>query len=59
MQLRILRVQVQCLFAFNIMLTCPCNENLLTPHFYIVKLRFTEVYIISYLCSKTEIVGTR
>ena len=40
MQLRILRVQVQCLFAFNIMLTCPCNEK------YIVKLRFTEVYII-------------
>ena len=28
------------------MLTCPCNENLLTPHFYIVKLGFTGVYII-------------
>ena len=29
------------------MITCPCNENPLTPHFYIVKLGFTGVYIIS------------
>ena len=28
-----------------IMLTCPCNEDPLTPHFYIVKLGFTGVYI--------------
>ena len=26
--------------------TCPCNEHPLTPHFYIVKLGFTGVYII-------------
>ena len=25
--------------------TCPCNEHPLTPHFYIVKLGFTRVYI--------------
>ena len=30
----------------NIMKTCPCNEHPLTPHFYIVKLGFTGVYII-------------
>ena len=29
-----------------IMKTCPCNEHPLTPHFYIVKLGFTGVYII-------------
>ena len=29
-----------------IMLTCPCNVHPLTPHFYIVKLGFTGVYII-------------
>ena len=39
--------------------TSPCNEDPLTPHFYIVKLGFTRVYIISYFCSKTKIVGTR
>ena len=26
--------------------TCPCNEDPLTPHLYIVKLGFTGVYII-------------
>ena len=26
--------------------TSPCNEDPLTPHFYIVKLGFTGVYII-------------
>ena len=36
-----------------IMLTSPYNVYPLTPHFYIVKLGFTEVYIISYFCSKT------
>ena len=29
-----------------IMLTCLCNVDPLTPHFYIVKLGFTGVYII-------------
>ena len=29
-----------------IMVTCPCNEYPLTPHFYIVKVGFTGVYII-------------
>ena len=28
------------------MLTCPCNVDPLTPHFYIVKVGFTGVYII-------------
>ena len=28
------------------MITCPCNVYPLTPHFYIVKLGFTRVYII-------------
>ena len=28
-----------------IMKTCPCNEDPLTPHSYIVKLGFTGVYI--------------
>ena len=31
-----------------IMKTSPCNEDPLTPHFYIVKLGFTGVYIFSY-----------
>ena len=30
----------------HIMLTCPCNVDPLTPHFYIVKLGFTWIYII-------------
>ena len=29
-----------------IMQTSPCNEYPLTPHFYIVKLGFTGVYLI-------------
>ena len=29
-----------------IMQTCPCNEHPLTPHFFIVKLGLTGVYII-------------
>ena len=32
--------------------TSPCIEDPLTPHFYIVKLGFTGVYIFSYSCSK-------
>ena len=42
-----------------IMKTSPCNEYPLTPHFYIIKLGFTGVYISSYFCSKTLIVDTR
>ena len=30
----------------SIRITCPCNVYPLTPHFYIVKLGFIEVYII-------------
>ena len=29
----------------RIMQTCSCNEDPLTPHFYIVKSGFTRVYI--------------
>ena len=29
----------------DIMKTCPCNEDPLTPHFYIVKLGFARVFI--------------
>ena len=29
-----------------IMITCPGNEYPLTPHFYIVKVEFTGVYIV-------------
>ena len=29
-----------------IMITCPCNLYPLTPHFYILKLGFTGVYVI-------------
>ena len=29
----------------HIRITCPCNEDPLTPHFYIVKLGFTGVFI--------------
>ena len=28
-----------------ITVTCPCNEDPLTPHFYIVELGLTVVYI--------------
>ena len=31
--------------SLHITKTSPCNENPLTPHFYIVKLGFTGVYI--------------
>ena len=41
------RMAASCLhFDHNIMKTCPWNEYPLTPHFYIVKLGFTGVYII-------------
>ena len=44
----------------HIMKTYLYNFDPLKPHFYIVKLGFTGVYIIfSYFCSKTYIVGTR
>ena len=47
----------------NIILTCPCNVDPIVdpiaPHFYVVKLGFTEVNISFLFCSKTKIVGTR
>ena len=39
-----------------IMLTCPCNVYPITPHFYIVKLGFTGVYIIFLLSKNMNIV---
>ena len=48
-----------CLMVIDITKTSPCNEHPLTPHFYIAKLGFTGVFIFSYFCSKTLIVGTR
>ena len=39
--------------SIGITKTSPCNEHPLTPHFYIVKLGFTGVYIFVYFCSKT------
>ena len=33
------------MFGLFIMITCPCNEHPLTPHFYIEKVGFTRVYI--------------
>ena len=41
--------------ACYIMLICPCNVYPLTPHFYIVKQRFTGVFIFSYFCSKNKL----
>ena len=32
--------------CISIMITSPCNVYSLTPHFYIVKIGFTGVYII-------------
>ena len=40
--------------TFSSTKTCLYNSDPLEPHFYIVKLEFTGVYIIfSYFCSKT------
>ena len=36
----------------NIRITCPCNEQPLTPHFYIEKVGFTRVYMFFLFCSK-------
>ena len=41
-----LQMVIQCIYDQHIMLTCLCNVHPLTPHFYIVKLGFTGVYII-------------
>ena len=47
-------------YRCSIMKICPCNEDSLTPHSYIVKLGFTGAYLFSsYFCSKKYIVGTR
>ena len=41
--------------AFQIiMLTFTCNADSLTPHFHIVKLGFTRVFIFPYFCSKID-----
>ena len=37
------------------MQTCPCDVDPLTPHFYIVKLGFTGVFIFSSFCSKKRL----
>ena len=39
--------------------TCLYNFDLLKPHFYIVRMGFTGVYIIFYFGSKILIVGIR
>ena len=36
----------------DIRITCPCNEHPLTPHFCIVKMGFTGVYIFSFFAVK-------
>ena len=36
-----------------IRITCPCDLYPLTPHFYIVKLGCTEVFVFSYFSSNT------
>ena len=38
--------------------TCLHNFDPLKPHFHIVKLGFTGIYIIFLICSKKWIVGT-
>ena len=43
----------------HIRITCPCNEDPLTPQFYIVKLGFTGYSFFFLFCSETLIVGTR
>ena len=40
------QVSIQTEIVGTIMQICPCNEDPLTPHFYLVKLGFTGVYII-------------
>ena len=35
------------------------NFDPFQPHFYIVKLGFTGVYIIFLICARKQIVGTR
>ena len=47
-----------CVVGINIRITCPCDLYPLTPHFYIVKLGFTEVYYFLIFTPK-QIVGTR
>ena len=43
----------------NITKTCLYNFDPLKPHFYMVKLGFTGLYInFSYFCPKAYIVGT-
>ena len=44
--------------VFYIRITFPCDLYPRTPHFYIVKLGCTGVYIFHIFCSKTWIMGT-
>ena len=37
------------LISIGIMLKCSCNVDPLTPHFHIVKLWFTKIYIIFHI----------
>ena len=49
-----LRVHKDLFVSVDITKTCLYNFDLLKPHFYIVKLGFTGVYIIFvFFCSKT------
>ena len=36
------------------MLTCPCNVDSLTPHFYIVKVGFEGIYIFLVFALKPD-----
>ena len=47
------------LFQIVIAKTCLYNFDPLKPHFYIVKLGFTGVYIIFLISAQKQIVGTR
>ena len=51
------QVRSQC-WGDSIRITCPCDLYPLAPHFYIVKLGFTGVYIFSYFCTKTALTCT-
>ena len=44
-------------FGHGIMKTCPCNVYPLTPHFCIVKLGFTGLYIIFIVFALKHILG--
>ena len=43
------KTKAEAMSISSIMLTCPCNVDPLTPHFYIVKLGSTGVLLIIFL----------